>query len=56
MCQAYEAEARLGAWLSERDTRQKLQVLIDRAETGDEPTKAEWSQAMAAAIIAKGSY
>lgn len=51
MCQAYEGER---AYLAARDLRtakQKLQGLIDRSKSGDEPTPEEWSTAMANVLI-----
>lgn len=53
MCQASGGELRYGARRAYDEARQALQILIDRSDRGDQPTKAEWSDAMARAIIAE---
>ena len=51
MCQAYEAEHRYVAQQDLAKAKAVLEKLIARSESGDEPTKQEWSTAMAIYIM-----
>lgn len=53
MCQAFEGESRFWSGVDLREKKAKLQALIERADRGDEPTKEEWSLAMAEVLIAQ---